>query len=262
MPGGSIAGLTERLQRLVETVLTPGGPAALRTWRPFSLAAFRLVRSLQTDGWNFATVIDIGANAGQFTRAALGAWPGAQVVAFEPLPGAADSLAEAVDPIGRVEIHRCAVGAEDGITTFVPHRHDLSSSVLPVAESAKALPWAEELPPESVELRRLDTVIDGRILARPVLLKIDVQGYELEVLRGATDTLAQVDAILVETAFVPGYEGQPAFGMVDDALSALGWRLIRPLDFRRETDGRIVEADCLYLRAGVDVRRAGYPETT
>ena len=111
-----------------------------------------------------------------------------------------------------------------------------------------ALPWAAELPSETVTLHRLDTVVHGRTLARPVLLKLDVQGFELEVVTGAADTLAQVDAILVETAFVPGYAGQPAFAAVHEALSQLGWSLDRPLYFRKETDGRIVEADCLYRR--------------
>jgi FkbM family methyltransferase len=244
----SVVGVAERVQRLAETLLTPGGPRALRTWRPFSLAAFRLVRSLQDDGWRFATVIDVGANAGQFTRAALGAWPGARVVAFEPLPEAADRLAAMNGAVGDIEVHRCAVGATDGTTTFFPHRHSLSSSVLRVASGAGDLPWAEELPGLAVDLRRLDTVLAGRTLARPALLKLDVQGFELEVVNGGADTLAQVDALLVETAFVPGYEGQPTFAAVDRVLSGSGWSLARPLDVRRERDGRIVEADCLYRR--------------
>lgn len=243
---GSGAALVERLHRLAETALTPGGLRALRTWRPFSLAAFRLVRSLQDDGWSFATVIDVGANAGQFTRAALGAWPHASVVAFEPLPEAASALAATIGTVGKVELHRCALGATDGTTTFFPHRHSLSSSVLRVASGAGDLPWAEELPGRSVDLRRLDTVLAGRTLARPALLKLDVQGFELEVVNGAAETLGQVDAILVETAFVPGYEGQPTFAAVDRVLWELGWSLARPLDVRRERDGRIVEADCLY----------------
>ena len=52
----------------------------------------------------------------------------------------------------------------------------------------------------------------------------------------------------METAFVPGYEGQPTFAAVDRALAGAGWTLARPLDVRRERDGRIVEADCLYRR--------------
>jgi FkbM family methyltransferase len=240
--------LAERLQRMAETVMAPGGLRALRTWRPFSLAAFRLVRSLEADGWRFATVIDAGANAGQFTRAALGAWPAAHVLAFEPLADAAGALEAGAGRVGSVEVHRCALGAHDGTVDLIPHRHSLSSSVLPVAPEASGRSWAEELPVQTVPLQRLDTVVAGRELARPVLLKIDVQGLELEVIAGGGDTLAQVDAILIETAFVPGYAGQPTFAAVHEVLTGLGWALARPLDFRRETDGRIVEADWLYRR--------------
>jgi FkbM family methyltransferase len=246
---GSVVALLDRLQRLAETVVTPGGAGAMRACRPFSLAAFRLVRSLVADGSSFATVIDVGANAGQFTAAALHAWPHARVIAFEPLADAAKLVADVAGAARAVEVHQCALGAEDGEIEFFRHTHALSSSALRVSEAARPLPWAEELPGETVTLHRLDTVIAERRLVQPVLLKLDVQGFELEVLAGATATLAQVDAIVLEAAFVPGYAGQPPFATVHEVLCGMGWSLVRPLDFRRESDGRIVEADLLYRRS-------------
>jgi FkbM family methyltransferase len=238
----------ERLQRLAETTLTRGGVKALRRWRPFSLASFRLVRGLADEGLSFATVVDVGANAGQFSRACLGIWPDAHVIAFEPLPDVAGRVEVTVGRVGRVDVHACAVGASDGTTAFFPYENSLSSSALSVADGAKDEPWARPLAPITVPLRRLDTVLAGSTLARPALLKIDVQGFELDVLRGAEATLGQVDAVLVEVAFDPLYAGQPPYPAVDDALGRLGWALVRPLDFRRES-GRIVEADLLYRRS-------------
>ncbi|MGH9223245.1 MAG: FkbM family methyltransferase [Acidimicrobiales bacterium] len=239
----------ERAHRLIEAVVTPGGARALRTWRPFSLAAFRLVTGLAQDGTVFATVIDVGANAGQFARACLGVWPESTIVAFEPLPGLAEQLTATLGAAGRVEAQAVAIGATDGDTQFFPHPNSLSSSALNVAEPVRAEPWAQELPATTVPLRRLDTALAGRHLARPALLKIDVQGLELDVLAGAPETLRRMDAVLVEAAFDPQYEGQPPFSAVHAALTGEGWSLDRPLDVRRDGGGRAVEADWLYHRA-------------
>lgn len=247
MNAGGRAGL-ERLVRLLETVSTPGGATALRTWRPFSLAAYRLVQGLLSDGWSFATVLDIGANAGQFARASLGSWPAAQVIAFEPLAEAAEQLRAKVGPVGRLEVHVMALGATDGDTPFHPHEYSLSSSALPVAVGAKDENWVKERPAITVPLRRLDSVLAGRQLDRPMLVKVDVQGSELDVLAGAERTMQEADAVLVEAAFEPMYVGQPRFAAVHDRLTAAGWALVRPLDSRRDARGRVVEADWLYQR--------------
>lgn len=238
----------EGIVRLVETVGAPDGIRALSKWRPFSLASFRLVNGLKTDGWSFVTVIDVGANAGQFARACLATWPAARVIAFEPLPEVAALLRENLRDTGRVEVHALAVGSTDGETAFRRHAHSLSSSVLEVVPGAESEAWAaEQLPHLNVPVRRLDTILAGRVLDRPVLVKVDVQGFELEVLDGAERTLAGADALLLEAAFEPMYAGQPPFSTVHQKLSTLGWSLHRPLDVRCDSRGRMVEADWLYL---------------
>jgi FkbM family methyltransferase len=244
----------ETVTRLAEMAATPGGIAALRTWRPLSIAAFRLVHGLAAEGLSFATVIDVGANVGKFSRAALGMWPAATVIAFEALPAAAEEFQAANQLAGRVELHKVALGAHDGTIAFYPHEYSLSSSPLPVpAAIQRRYPWARETPPIEVPVRRLDAVLAGRVLAGPVLMKLDVQGYELEVLAGAPETLASVTAIVIEQAFDAVYQDQPLFGASHRALEQAGWRLVRPLDWRREGE-RVAEMDCLYVRAAATER--------
>ena len=238
----------DRAAALAQVAAAPGGLRAMRRVRPFSIAAFRLVEGLAAEGISFTTVIDVGANVGQFSGAALAHWPDAVVIAFEPLPDAADRLRRALAGFPSAEVHANAVGEEDGVVTFHPHTYTLSSSALPMLDDARErYTWAEERPPIEVALRRLDSVLGDRRLNRPTLLKLDVQGYELKALAGAGAVLGQLDAIVLEQSFERFYEGQPLFSETNRFLDSNGWHLARPLDWRRE-DGRVVEVDCLYLR--------------
>jgi len=240
----------DKVARLAEVALTPGGLTALRQWRPFSIAAYRLVYGLAAEGMTFATVIDVGANVGKFSRAAIGTWPDIDVIAFEALPAAAGQIQVPPRRSGTIDVHAIALGADDGTIQFYPHRYSLSSSPLPVpANLQEQYAWARELPPIRVPVRRLDGVLEDRVLRGPVLLKLDVQGFELQVLAGAGKTLESTSAVLIEQAFDQVYEGQPLFGESHAFLEAAGWRLARLMDWRRE-GGRITEVDCLYVPAG------------
>jgi FkbM family methyltransferase len=240
---GRMADLVNQGARLASVACAPGGLRAMVTRRPFSLSAFRLVQGLRSEGLSFRTVLDVGANIGQFTAAAQGVWPTARIVAFEPLPQAAQALK------GRagVEVHQVALGDHDGTTVFYPHAYSLSSSSLPVLADLGDRAWAKEDEPIEVPMRRLDSVLGGETLAGPVLLKLDVQGLELAVLAGAAETLRQVDSLVLEAAFHRSYQGQPLFADVHHTLAEAGWAGVQPLDWRIE-GGRIVEADFLYRR--------------
>lgn len=241
----------DQAAKLVDVVLTPGGLAATRGGKPFSLSAFRLVSQVAARVGRPRTVIDVGANKGQFSRAAAVVFPGARIVAFEPLAAVAAVWRENLADVADAEVHVCALGAEDGTVAFHPHEYSLSSSVLPLAPGAggEGGGGAGELEPVEVPLRRLDDVIEPDGLAGPVLCKLDVQGYELEVLRGAPETLRRVDALVVELAFERHYEGQPLFTEMLDELAGRGFVLDVPIDVRRDEAGTVVEMDGLFLPA-------------
>ncbi len=240
---GRLADLINRGARFAGVATAPGGVRAMLRRRPFSLSAFRLVEGLQRAGLGFRTVLDVGANIGQFAAAAAGSWPEARILAFEPLPAAAEALRRRAG----VEVYQIAVGDRDGSTVFYPHAYSLSSSALPVLDDLRTRAWAKETAAIEVPMCRLDTVLAGERLEGPVLLKLDVQGLEPAVLAGAPETLRRVDAMVVEVAFEPSYEDQALFADVHGALVAAGWTKVQPLDWRLE-GGRIVEADFLYRR--------------
>ena len=108
---------------------------------------------------------------------------------------------------GRVEVHVQAIGAEPAILSFHVSGHDDSSSLLPIERQADEFPGTQATTSREVPVGTLVEHLTADI-ARPALLKIDVQGYELEVLRGADDGLDRIDEILCECSFVELYSGQ------------------------------------------------------
>jgi hypothetical protein len=86
------------------------------------------------------------------------------------------------------------------------------------------------------------------------LLKIDVQGYELDVLRGAGDRIAVVDEVFVEASFAQLYTGQPLAAEVITYLDRCGLRLVDVFGVARDADGIALQADFLFRREGRDSR--------
>lgn len=197
------------------------------------------------------TVLDVGANKGQFAVFALGLWPGCRVVAFEPLPGPFAKARAATSAYAeRVRLEQVAVGSAEGTAEIRITSRDDSSSILPLSDTARrAFGVADTGRVERVPVRTLDALVGGADLRAPVLLKIDVQGYEMEVLRGATATLRRLAAVYVEQSYVPLYEGQPLAAEVAGLLAEAGFRQAAELNVVERPDLGKLQSDCLFVPA-------------
>jgi FkbM family methyltransferase len=246
----SVDQLLQRASDLVWTVRSRTGRRALTRWRPRSLASFRLVSALRDNGLTPATVIDVGANVGQFARASIEVFDQPEVHSFEPLPSAATQFRENLRDSAQVRLHPVALGAVNGTATLHEHAYSLASSLRPVRRDGAAPSWVSTAPlHHEVPVRRLDDELTLP-LTRPCLLKIDVQGTELDVLAGAAETLRSVDWILLELTFEPVYQDEPLFAEVDASMRAMGWRMKWPISAMRSGDGHLVaQIDALYERA-------------
>jgi FkbM family methyltransferase len=205
----------------------------------------------QPFGETYGTVIDVGSNRGQFAVFARQRWPSARLICFEPLPGPRALLAALADDLGNAQVLPYALADERGERTMRVGRADDSSSLLtPTPRQIEAFPDAVEVDQIPVDARRLDEL--SLELPPPILLKIDVQGAELDVLRGASGVLDDVQEILVECSLVELYGGQP---LLDDTVLFLrdrGYRVLGVSQATRGPDGTPLQCDVLFKQARID----------
>lgn len=196
------------------------------------------------------TVIDVGANRGQFALIARHRWPDARLICFEPLSKPVAVLHRLLGEYAGVEIVQAAASAGAGTATIHVSRRDDSSSLLPITKHQSAtFPGTEEIATEEVRTTSLDDYLGGEI-ARPVLLKLDVQGFELEVLRGAEGTLSSIDFVLVECSFQEFYTSQATADDVVRFLHRHGFSLLTGTAPSVDRHGVVVQLDFIFARGG------------
>jgi FkbM family methyltransferase len=192
-------------------------------------------------------IIDGGANIGSITDTLLGYYPSAAIHAFEPIPHLADALRTKYARRPNVVVHAKALGAEPKTLTFHQLNNIGASSFLkPTGITKKYHGHKVDVSIElAVEQVRLDDVVDGGI----DILKLDLQGYELEALKGAERSLPSTKLILIEVEFVPLYENQPLFGDIDVFLREQGFSLLNLYELWTHPDGQLTSGDAIYLNS-------------
>jgi FkbM family methyltransferase len=198
---------------------------------------------------DFGTVIDVGANRGQFAVFAARRFPRATLICFEPLPGPRAQIRRAVPDATRLRLLDVAIGSVAGEAEFHVSAADDSSSLLPIGQRQRVVfPGTEELSTMTVQVRRLDDVLAADELTGPTLLKVDVQGGELAVLQGAQQLLASVDAVLIEASFVELYAGQALIDAVWQELRNQGFSCRGIWSPTYGPQGECVQGDLLFAR--------------
>jgi FkbM family methyltransferase len=209
------------------------------------------VHLLGLRGLPIRTVLDVGANTGQYARWVRRVHPAARVICFEPLPGPYEALsAWAASQGGAVTAVNVAVGETAGEVEMFHHvDHDQSSSLLATADLRHA-PQARRQ--ERITVRRV--TLDDAVAALPhplepdVLVKADVQGYEDRVIRGAPRTLEAARACVLEVCVEPFYDGQARFEDLIALLAGHGLRYAGNVSQSYDGGGRVLWFDALFLR--------------
>lgn len=200
------------------------------------------------------TVLDVGANRGQYAAEVRRVRPDVTVHSFEPLPGPFAVLEQAAQIDDDWHVHNVALGRAAAVQRMTISRNDESSSLLPMhAALTSAAPQTEAVGEIDVEVRTLDS-FDA--LGRNLFLKVDAQGYEAEVLGGASTTMDRALYVQLEVSLTPLYEGAPRPFEILKTMDDAGFVIhtLTPVFSDRRT-ARLMQADVLFSRPAPEVRR-------
>jgi FkbM family methyltransferase len=183
-------------------------------------------------------IIDVGAFEGDWSRMARRIWPSSKIIMFEPNAAKLGIVSCAAQHVNATLLHDL-LGATDG-TKVVFNLMEAGSSIMnersPLARSQEAR-----------TLRRIDSAVPN--LEGYTLLKIDAQGYEIEILKGAEKIIHNIEAILLEVAIIEINEGAPLIADVMAFMKSIGFVTCEILEIhRRPLDRALNQVDILFVR--------------
>jgi hypothetical protein len=150
-----------------------------------------------------------------------------------------------------VQLFQTAIGPERGEAEIHVSGRDDSSSLLPItALQERVFPGTAEVDRQVVPVAPLDEFLLPSAIARPALIKVDVQGYELQALQGCESLLRHFDVVYCECSFLELYRGQ---GLAEEVIAWLqprGFHLVGVYNVIHDGYGRAVQADLLCERRG------------
>lgn len=195
------------------------------------------------------TVLDIGANVGQYASLIRAAGFAGRIISCEPLAGAYAELSRRAGGDGTWTALNVAVGATAGTTTINVAANSFSSSVLDMTDAHRdAAPGSEYIATETVDLTTVaDLVAQHDVDPGRSLLKIDTQGFESEVLAGAGELVGRFAAIQLELSFVELYAGQPLYADMLARMSDAGYRIQQLEPGISDADGRLLQVDGVFV---------------
>jgi FkbM family methyltransferase len=195
------------------------------------------------------TVIDIGANEGQFIQRIRTVLPHAKIFAFEPIPGCYKKIKSDTDNAD-VTAFNFGLSDREGSMDINISNNLASSSFLDMKELHKSsFPEAVFVDKQQVTLKRLDDALSDYSLKTNILIKVDVQGYEEKVILGGEKTFEAATAVLVEAIFEPFYEGQWLFDDIYNHFTSGGFKFMGFTDQEHsKASGIPLFADAIFIR--------------
>jgi FkbM family methyltransferase len=197
---------------------------------------------------NIQTVLDVGANIGEFSAIAASLFPMAKIYAFEPITDCVKSIKKKQIP--NLTIYQNALGNHNGDTKFYISSWNPSSSLKKMSELHKQnWPHTAENISTTVKARRLDSFETELNLKQEILIKVDIQGAEIEFIDGANNTLSKAKVIIIEAGYVQLYEDEGMFDGVYKRLKELGFSFRGVLkQSQSKTDDSYLQADFVFIK--------------
>lgn len=189
-------------------------------------------------------VLDIGANDGRYaTEIREAGWHG-PIVSFEPQPAAFKRLEQRMKGDPEWSGMQIGLGSQDSILTLNAYGLDVLSSFL------KKITADQEVQQIEVPVKKPDEILDGVLKGRTrPFVKIDTQGFEMEIIRGFGSRIREVVGWQIELSVEPLYDGQPVMEEVIAKMRGAGFSLWRILPGLRDPKTlQAFELDGIFFR--------------
>ena len=200
---------------------------------------------------NFTTIIDIGANTGQFACFARKLFPSARILSFEPIENCFLQLKQNCSDFQNFEAYNFGLGDENVMSDFYLNDFTPSSSLLKISDiSLTNFPYTKSQKVTKVQVKRLDDITEQLKINKEGLIKIDVQGFEKKVIEGGINFLNNFRGLLIiETSIKPMYISEPSFNEIYKVVTDLGFSYKGNLDqlYSPQT-GEILQVDAIFSK--------------
>lgn len=198
------------------------------------------------------TVVDIGANRGQFALIARHCMPTAHLISFEPLPLPAAAYRNIFANDRKAVLYQVAISDTQAQSVMHVSAQDASSSLLPLtARQQEIFPGTSEVGTLLVQTRPLDACVTPDDIRAPAMLKLDVQGFELNALKGCESLLARFAYVYVECSFIELYRNQALAHEVIKYLDSHNFQLASIHNMQYDRTGKEIQADFLFTRGTI-----------
>jgi FkbM family methyltransferase len=206
-----------------------------------------LLQDLKARGLHCTQIADIGANAGHWSSMASAIFTDAAFCMIEPQEEMRTHLEALCAKNTNMQYHLAAAGPMEGKMVLTLWDDLLGSSLLPAAD-AQALQLGKQ---REVPIITIDGMLAKGRLKMPQLIKLDIQGYELEALKGAENTFGHTEAYILEVSLFP-FEDVPGLPQLADVVAFMYARGYVVYDFpgfaRRPYDGALGQCDICFVK--------------
>lgn len=210
----------------------------------------RLLRRLRNQGFEPSVILDVGANRGDWTRIAARVFPNATLRLLEPQVEMKPFLERVQRDISDTAYRLTAAGARETSLELTVWG-DMAGSSLMSPRSGDGAIRGKRLVP----VMTLDQLVADGFMPCPDLVKVDVQGYELEVMRGAQHLLGVTEAIILEVALMEFMPGRPLIDEVIKQMAEWGYHIFDLAgSARRPRDGVLSHLDLCFVREDSELR--------
>ena len=194
------------------------------------------------------TIIDIGSNKGQFILLMEQIFPNKIVYSFEPIIEMINKQKKFYKYKKNITFHNLALGSSICSKEFLITSRMDSSSFLKVVSNTNKSKNYSVIEKRDIKVSTLDEIFLNEKISHPILIKMDVQGYELEVLKGANDLLKKIDYLLLEVSKNEMYQNQPTEKIIVEYLKNFNFEIYRSNDWLKIQNTNFNQRDIIFQK--------------